>query len=152
MKHLLSKEEFIMKLNKECIRDMLLYIEEHCVFEDNPIVGRRIHEVSWDEITEALELSKYSDDDKHYTIQKLFEGHYIEGDVIPPNCYHSFDVAHIRELTLRGHDLIDNMRPEPVWTKTKNILTKVGDLSLDIMSTVAGEAMAAYVKSITGQP
>jgi hypothetical protein len=49
---------------------------------------------------------------------------------------------------LPGHDLLDNIRPEKTWNKTKNILQKVGDFSLKIMSQVAGEVMAAYTMSM----
>lgn len=139
-----------MKLNKECIRDMLIYIEEHCVFEDVPTFERRMREVSWNELVNAPELSIYSEDDKRYTVQKLFEGRFIEGWVIPKNCFHRFSHAYIRELTLQGHRLIDNMRPEPVWDQTKGVLKKIGDFSLDVMSQVAGEVMAAYVKGQMG--
>ncbi len=137
-----------MRLNKSCIRKVLLYIEEHCIYENNKYGDKNIHQVSFFELSEAKELSKYPKDDIKYTIVKLIEGHYIEGRLIPENSGLNFDIAHIKELTLRGHDLLDNIRPEPVWKETKNVLSKVGDFSLGIMSQVAGETMAAYTKSM----
>lgn len=137
-----------MKLNKECIRDMLLYIEEHCIYYDDAKFGHRLHEVTWLELSQSTELSQYTLDDKYYTVQKLFEGRFIQGTVVPKNCYHRFTRAYINSLTLSGHKLLDNIRPEPVWNKTKGILHKIGDFSIDVMSQVAGEVMAAYTKSM----
>lgn len=137
-----------MKLNKECIRDMLLYIEEHCIYYEDTRFGKSLHEVSLKELTEVDELSQYSYDDKYYTLQKLFEGQYIQGRIIPDNNPYDFDLAYIKALSLKGHNLLDNIRPEPVWEKTKGTLKKVGDFSLHIMSQVAGETMAAYAKSM----
>ena len=139
-----------MKLNKECIRDVLLYDEEHCIFEDNKLGKHRLHEVSFHELCNAENLSQYTADDIRYTLSKLFEGRYIQGYVIPKDAYVTFSIANVVGLTLRGHDLLDNIRPEPVWDKTKGVLQKVGDFSLGIMSQVAGEVMTAYTKKMMG--
>lgn len=42
-----------------------------------------MHQVSFLELSESKELSKYSEDDIKYTIVKLIEGRYIEGYLIP---------------------------------------------------------------------
>lgn len=137
-----------MKLNKSCIRKVLLYIEEHCVFETNQYGDKVMHEVSFNTLTQAKELSKYSEDDIRYTIAKLIEGRYICGLILPKNSGFNFEIANINEISLSGHELLDNIRPEPVWKETKNILQKVGDFSLGIMSQVAGQIMAEYTKSM----
>ena len=139
-----------MKLNKECIRDILLYVEEHCIFEDNKLGKYRIHEVSFHELCLAKDLSQFTPDDIRYTISKLFEGRYIQGYVIPKDAYVTFSIAKIDGLSLYGHDLLDNIRPEPVWNETKSVLQKVGDFSLGILSKVAGEIMTAYTKKMMG--
>lgn len=139
-----------MKLDKDCIRLVLIYIEEHCIYETNKLREKRMHNINLHELINAKEFSGTQEDDIRYTIVKLLEGDYIKGNLIPKNSGVNFDIVHISQLTLRGHDLLDNIKPEPVWNKTKNILQKVGDFSLGIMSQVAGETMAAYTKSIMG--
>ena len=139
-----------MILDKECIRDTLLYIEKHCVYYDDKRFGHRLHDVSLKELSECDDLKKYDYDTIHYTLEKLFEGRFIDGCYVPNNAPHTFRSARIDALTLRGHDLLDNIRPEPVWDKTKGVLQKVGDFSLGIMSQVAGEIMAAYTKKMMG--
>lgn len=137
-----------MKLNKSCIRKVLLYLEEHCVYKKTNFGDSLIHQVTFHELIKAKELSKYNEDDIKYTIVKLLEGNYINGNLIPKNSGLNFNIANISELTLCGHDLLDNIRSEPVWRETKDILSKVGDFSLSVMSQVAGETMAAYTKSM----
>lgn len=137
-----------MKLNKDCIRLVLLYIEEHCVYKTNKFGDKTMHNVNLYELVNAKEFSEINKDDIRYTIVKLLEGDYIKGSLIPKNSGVNFDIVSISQLTLRGHDLLDNIRPEPVWNKTKDVLHKVGDFSLNILSQVAGETMAAYTKSM----
>lgn len=137
-----------MKLDKDCIRLILMYVEEHCVYKTNKFGDKTMYNVNLHELINANEFSGIHEDDIRYTIVKLLEGGYIKGSLIPKNSGVNFDIVNISQLTLRGHNLIENIRPEPVWNKTKNILQKVGDFSLGIMSQVAGETMAAYTKSM----
>lgn len=139
-----------MKLDKDCIRLVLLYVEEHCVYKTNKFGDKTMHNVNLYELAHAEEFSGINEDDIRYTIVKLLEGGYIKGNLIPKNSGLNFDIANISQLTLRGHDLLDNIRPEQVWVKTKGLLQKVGDFSLNIMSQVAGETMAVYTKSMMG--
>ena len=137
-----------MKLDKDCIRTILIYIETHCVYEVDKFNGKRMHIVTLHELIESDELTEFQEDTIRYTVVKLLEGNYIKCSLIPKNSGTNFDIIRISELTLNGHNLLSNIRPEPVWDKTKSILQKVGDFSLGIMSQVAGETMAAYTKSI----
>lgn len=139
-----------MKLDKDCIRLVLLYVEEHCVYKTNKFGDKTMHNVNLYELAHAEEFSGINEDDIRYTIVKLLEGGYIKGNLIPKNSGLNFDIVSISQLTLRGHDLLDNIRPEQVWVKTKGLLQKVGDFSLSIMSQIAGETMAAYTKSMMG--
>lgn len=104
--------------------------------------------VSFHELKNEDEFSGIQEDNIKYTVVKLMEGGYIEGRLIPENSGVNFDIVRISQLTLRGHDLLDNIKLEPVWDKTKSILYKVGDFSLGIMSQFVGETMAAYTKSM----
>lgn len=137
-----------MKLDKDCIRLILIYIEEHCIYETGKFGNKTMHNVNLHELMQSKDLLNTPEDDIRYTVVKLLEGGYIKGSLISQNSGINFDIVRISQLTLRGHDLLDNIRPEPVWDKTKSVLHKVGDFSLGIMSQVAGEIMAAYTKSM----
>lgn len=134
-----------MILDKDCVRDTLFYIEQHCVYYDDKRLGRRLHEVSIKELSESDELSTYDYDTIHYTLEKLFEGNYIQGYFIPNNAPHTFKIAYVEALSLTGHALLDNIKPQSIWDKTKEKMQKIGSFSLDIMSQIAGEAMAAHI-------
>lgn len=141
-----------MRLNHNCFRKILLYIESHCIYNNHPTFGRLLHEVSLDELLNSSELKNFSYDDIHYTIQKLFEANFINGYVLPQNCYSNFDIANISGLTMNAHNFVDNVREEPIWTETKNKLSKIGDVSISIVSQIAGETAAAYSKKMLNLP
>jgi len=126
----------------------IIYIENHCIYEVDKFGEKSMHIVNLHELTKSEELFDFQQDDIKHTIAKLLEGDYIKGNLIPKNSGVNFEIVLISQLTLKGHDLLDNIRPEPVWNKTKNVLQKVGDFSLGIMSQIAGESMAAYTKSM----
>lgn len=137
-----------MRLNKDCIRDLLLLVENKCVYYEHPKVGKRLFTLSFKQICQSDEMKNYNEDVIRYTISKMFEGNYVEGCVIPPNSHLKFKMCEIDGLTLKGHELLDNIRPETVWQETKSVMSKVGDFSLGIMSQVAGEVMASYTKAM----
>lgn len=137
-----------MKLDKDCIRLVLMYIEEYCIYETDKFGNKVMHNVNLHELMQSKNLLSTPENDIRYTIVKLLEGRYIEGKLSPQNSGINFNIVNISQLTLRGYDLLDNIRPEPVWNKTKSVLHKVGDFSLGVMSHVAGETMAAYTKSM----
>lgn len=148
--HLTFRRNYIIVFNKDCIRAVLIYIEDHCIFETDKFGEKTMHIVGFHELTKSDELSGFHEDNIRYTIVKLLEGNYIKGSFIPKDSGLNFQIVRITQLTLRGHDLLDNVKTEPVWNKTKSILHKVGDFSLGIMSQVAGETMAAYTTSMMG--
>ena len=137
-----------MKLDKDCVRDILLFAEDYCQYYDHPQFGRQLKCVTYILLCESEKFSNYDKYVIYYAISKLFEGKYVLGYVIPKDAYSNFNYATIEGLSLKGHDLLDNIRPETVWQETKSVLQKVGDFSLGIMSQVAGETMAAYTKAM----
>jgi len=138
-----------MKLNKDCIRAVLIYIEEHCIYEEDKGDNKTMHIVNLHELLESKEISDFKEDDIRYTIVKLLEGDYIKGSLIPKNNGTNIDIAvRISQLTLRGHELLDNIRIESVWNKTKRLLERVGDFSLNTMSQIAKESMVVHMKSM----
>lgn len=141
-----------MKLNKECIRDLLLFIEEKCVYYEDSQYGVRVKNVSYNEICEDKKFQKYDKDVIRYTISKMLEGQYIQGETYPVNDFATFDIVNISGLTLQGHELLDNIRPEKVWAHTKKVLEKVSDFSLNVMTQVASRTMASYAISLMDIP
>lgn len=116
-----------MELNHECIRDILLFSEELPYLEH----------ASGDQIFNSKRLKKYSSDQINYAITRLGsnDAQLIKGNVkiTNGNPY----ITTISGLTFEGHKYLDNIRDPKVWSESKKIASKLGSVSIDIMSTIA---------------
>lgn len=116
-----------MKLNYDCVRDVLLYLE------DNLSLNKSITFPS--DIKESL-LIKYSKDDLLYTVKILLNKKLILGD---DNFNYATGIytANIESLSFDGHSFLDNIRDNQVWSKSKKILSAFKSVSIEIISQVA---------------
>ena len=125
-----------MRLNNECVRDLLLAIEENLGINDK---------VSIDD----FELPNYSYDELIYIALKLIEAGFINGDsskMIDGSIF-----VYVSSLTWDGHKFLDNIRDNEVWRKTKSIVSKFSSVSLGIISNVAAQVITALIKQQLGQ-
>lgn len=136
-----------MVLNIDCFRDILRYIEQHCVYEDTDR-GRKMHTVSYNEICKTDMLSEYDNETKHYIISKLFEGNFINGYFIPKNKPETFTHAYITSLTLQGHNVLDNIKNDTIWEKTKGMLKGAGGVSLDVLVQTVSSVATTFATSV----
>lgn len=115
-----------MKLNQDCVRDLLLYLEENLTLVDHLSV-------------ENISLKNYSRDELLYTADKLYEAGYI-------NCirkiYDTTDlIILVSSITYEGHQFLDNIRDDKVFAKTKSILSKFKSVSIEIISETASKVI-----------
>ena len=115
------------KLNYDCVRDVLLYLE------DNLTINNSIAFPS--DIKESL-LLKYSKDDLLYTVKILLNKKLILGDD-NFNYVTGMYTANIESLSFDGHSFLDNIRDNQVWSKSKKILSAFKSVSIEIISQVA---------------
>lgn len=125
-----------MKLNNDCIRDLLLFIEQNVGVEDYIDIA-------------TLGLSPYSTEDLIYTSQKLDEAGYINSRI---SSYSdgSCDV-YIYSLTWNGHKFLDNIRDDGVWKTTKGVVSKFTSVSLSIIENVAAQVITNIISQQMGQ-
>lgn len=64
-----------MKLNPDCVRDVLLYLEENLKIKNSS----EFSEITLKEIKEAL--SQYTEEDVFYSVYNLYQIKYIEGKI-----------------------------------------------------------------------
>lgn len=139
-----------MKLNADCVRDLLLFLEQQPFFET---VSRSLvtpREVTLDEISQAL--PEYSTNELYYTTYVLSEGDFIaavftqEGDN-NMSCM-------VERLTYRGHEMLDSIRDDRLWTAVKAGLSAVRNYSLAAIQSIAAgvteSAIKAYVQAADG--
>lgn len=112
-----------MKLKKECVRDVLKYLENNLQYNSSIFA----HEIK---------LKKYSNEDILYTCEKLYEAGFIN---VKMQKYITDEVPLIMILSISydGHQFLDNIRSNEIWKETKTVMKKVGSFSLDLMSQVA---------------
>ena len=132
-----------MVLDYDCFRDILKYVEKYCIYEDAQ-KSRKMHEVTYYEICNASELSEYDDSTKKYTIAKLFEGEYIKGYVVPQNKPETFSAAFINSVTMKGHDMLGNIKNDTIWNDVKSKLKTAGGASLTLLTQIVGQVSGSF--------
>lgn len=122
-----------MRLNHDCVRDILLAVESTTTFNkffDYP----NLYE----------ELKGYSSDQIMYHIRQMN----LSGLLYQVR-FHS-DGVFVVDLSPQGHEFLGNIRSEGVWKETKNVASKLGGVSLQILIAIAGEVGKEMVKKYFG--
>lgn len=127
-----------MKLDIECIRDILLTIESQPDFVEMPS-----HDFS------AL-LPQYSHKQVVYTCLKLYEGGYINLFLFTFPGGSSPTVRCIGDLTFQGHEFLADIKPKSNWEKLSNALKSGGSTSLKTIANVAIDLGTEVLKSKLG--
>lgn len=122
-----------MKLNHDCVRDLLLTVEES---DQKELLSLHF-------LLQKDKLQNYSEEDIFYTIQRLVEAGYINAST---QTYYEGQDAIISSITWNGHQFLDNIREKTVWEKTKEKASIVGSVSLPILSEIA----KAYITDMLG--
>lgn len=125
-----------MRLNNDCVRDLLLAIEENVGLKEYMSI-------------DSLQLKSYSQDDLQYTALKLEEAGYINAKV-SKYLDGSMDI-YIFSLTWNGYKFLDNIRDNNVWSKTKGIVSKFASVSLDVLEKVAAQVITNMISQQIGQ-
>lgn len=122
-----------MRLKPECVRDVLLHLEENLSLNDFIL-------------TNNINLQEYSHEDIVYTVKKLMEANYINAQ------FHGYDNEinyQISSITWDGHQFLDNIRDNNIWKNTKEILSNFSSTSINIMQKVATQILINLIsKSI----
>lgn len=125
-----------MKLNHDCVRDLLIHIEEHLSYGFYMDVS-------------VVELKNYSHEELLYAADKLLEANYLIG-----NKRYSIGAPlpdiRISSISWDGHQFLDNIRDDNVWKDTKNVLSKFSSVSLSFMGNIASQVITSLVQKQLG--
>lgn len=127
-----------MKLNNDCIRDVLLILEENCTF-DNVFI------YDCEEPVPQL-LSKYSHDEIIYHIHQCE----MAGLIVGVSYYDGGDSLSISDLSPSGHEYLANIRSDNIWNKTKKVAGEIGATSLSSMVQISSQIITTIIKSQFG--
>lgn len=105
-----------MKLSHDCVRDLLLAVENN---------NSRTAWIPIERIAEREQLFEkgYTLDDLEYTAECLSDAGYIIANI-------TFEGGAIQRLTMSGHELLDNIRDPLIWTKAKEISSNLASVSV----------------------
>jgi Hypothetical protein (DUF2513) len=115
-----------MKLNKDCVRDLLLEMEDKLTLSGHTFL---------DEIKNFETYNKYGHDETIYTIKKLIEAEYLKGSYKFASDEMYF--LAISSITWNGHEFLDSVRSNEVWEATKEKVKGFSSVSISILSEVA---------------
>lgn len=143
-----------MRLNLDCVRDILLCVEEHtgprsrCMFVDTSQ-------------TESLKrMGLHTEEPQEYQIN-LMGVYEIDEIVYHVKYCHEADLIVLMEasspylqlvsdLTPKGHDFLANIRNDKIWANVKEITGKVGAKSLSAAVQIASSVITLIIKSHLG--
>lgn len=112
-----------MRLNNDCIRDIMLYIENN--------LNNHNDSVSFKDMSETLK--KYNEETLTYHVSLLKDAGLIEGY----SRAGALGIIFINDLTWQGHQYLDNIRDDGVWKAVKEKANILGSVSLQILIPLA---------------
>lgn len=118
-----------MRLNPNCIRDILFEIERFSEFYS-------IYEYDPDNLPVNSYLTKYSKNTVLYHIRQCD----LSGYLFNTN-WSFFEYVGIEDLTPLGHEFLSNIRDESTW---KKVLAKGANASLPIIFEIAKQIAFKY--------
>lgn len=129
-----------MRINNECIRQIMLYVESEATFDDACFF------YSYPRYSDE-NLNQYPEGVVLYHVRNLL----MSGLLYTPDKYKNYsqeDNFYV-DLTPRGHEFLANIREETNWNEIKKISSKIGFASLKMISSISeGVATAAINKQL----
>lgn len=127
-----------MKLNNDCIRDILIAIES-------------LEYDSWYTMEKLDEsLPYYSYDELQYHCVQLLDAELIEAQTIQMLGKISPQIRCITDLTYSGHQFLADIRSDTNWNKTKEIAKNVGSESLHALKDIAVAVVTSAIHNRLG--
>lgn len=124
-----------MRLNNDCIRDILLTVEDKCDFNRNMqyYIENNNHE----------KLKNYSHEEIIYHIRQCE----LSGLILGVSYADGGDFVRISDLSPDGHKFLTNIREDNIWNKTKSIAKKIGCSSLPSMIEISTRIISEIIKN-----
>lgn len=133
-----------MKLDHECVRDVLLYLEAAPYLITNTDGDIEYVGVWLSDICKAL--PRYPQEVVFYALEKLGEADYI--DLTTQWGSNCLSECCVNYMTYDGHEFLDKIRPDSVWKKTTGIAGKIGSYGLQMLSKIAEGVATAYLNKL----
>lgn len=123
-----------MKLNNDCIRDILLSVESMDYNEE------------WTIDNLILLLTDYSEDELQYHCIKLHEAGFLKAITVR-SLRSPLQIARIQDLTFEGHQFLANIRSDKNWNTTKKIAKSIGANSISAITQIASNIVTSLIQN-----
>lgn len=122
-----------MKLSHECVRDVLIYVEENLDYG---------YYMDFSDV----KLKSYTQEELLYAADKLLEANFLSGS---RENFISSPLPSIRitSLTWEGHQFLDNIRDDGVWKNTKKVISKFSSVSLSLIGNIASQVITSLIQN-----
>lgn len=126
-----------MKLNPDCIRDILITVEEEITGID--VLITYPYKVKFERL------------EKYPVNEVLYHMKYCEASGLVDVSSWLMDTGCvISDLTPFGHQFLSDIRSDNNWNKIKEIASKVGSTSLDALTQIASSVISGLIRSQFG--
>lgn len=139
-----------MKLNPDCVRDLMLFLEDKTYVTQAGEAGGKFHAVCPSAAKDIHPINQYSMEEILYHTIQLSESGYIVTDFKfnPQGEYSDFALSRVFYLTPKGHEFSASMNEQKHWEKTKKILTSIGNVSLAVIEAVSSGVASAAINRL----
>lgn len=127
-----------MKLNPNCVRDILISIEN--IEYNTSLSIEKLHEL----------MPAYSEEVLNYHCLKLLEAEYIQADSFLLPRQYLPRISKIIALSYNGHQFLENIRSDTIWKHVINIVSKIGISSLPAITQISSGVVTALIKAELG--
>lgn len=123
-----------MKLNPDCIRDILLSVEETTTYS-------KIFEFDADNIKHQR-LKNYDGEEILYHLRQC------NADDFFLSCKFTVDgMCIVNDLSPKAHKFLADIRSDSIWNKTKETAKTIGSYSLDALVKIASTVVTTMINS-----
>lgn len=132
-----------MKFNPDCMKDVLFYLEENLTFSSDL-------EPEYVTIQTLVENLPYTIQEIANMILIMDEAGFISASKFGSN--NRIQELFVNRITYSGYQLIESIRPQPVWEKVKSIGQNIGSFSISVISQIASGALTQMVNAFLTNP
>lgn len=135
-----------MKLNPDCVRDVLLYLEKNLSYSKERDDLLEHTSITMHKIAEDLSYQNgYEIDEVNYSVEKLLEVRFIIPETEVRGHNNGILYCPISDISWNGHQFLNNIRQQTIWDATKVGAKKIGATSITAFSMIAMEIIKAIV-------
>lgn len=126
-----------MRLNHDCIRLLMLEIEEKLDLNSY---------LSYKTIEELNSVTRFGKENVLYSLQKLKEAGYLKIEFYQGS-NNSFYNLSVDAITWEGHKYLDTIRDNEVWKITKRIVSKFSSVSISLVENIAAKVITQLIEN-----